>query len=252
MWSGLCAILDLIDLFGHQEKNEIHRRDVQEVMKCNTKTARAKKESELGCRYSILLDLPYFDAPTMLAVDPMHNLFLGTGKHMINIWIEKGLLDSGKFEQMQNFVDNMTVLCDVGRIPRKIETGFSTFKAEQYKNWIIFYSIPSLFDILPSEHLECWRHFVLACRILSQHKISRIELDLADALLMQFCKRVERLHGKEAVSPNMHMHGHLKEVVLDYGPVQEFWLFSFERYNGILSKQPTNNRVTTMPLFFVN
>ena len=31
--------------------------------------------------------------------------------------------------------------------------------------------------------------------------------------------------------------------MLDYGPVQEFWLFSFERYNGILGKQPTNNRV---------
>lgn len=87
-------------------------------MKCNTKTARAKKESQLGWRYSVLLDLPYFDAPTMLAVDPMHSLFLGTGKHMINIWNEKRLLDSGKFEQMQNFVDNMTVPCDVGRIPR--------------------------------------------------------------------------------------------------------------------------------------
>ena len=24
--------------------------------------------------------------------------------------------------------------------------------------------------------------------------------------------------------------------------MQEFWLFSFERYNGILGKQPSNNR----------
>ena len=38
------------------------------------------------------------------------------------------------------------------------------------------------------------------------------------------------------------MHGHLKEVVLNYGPVQEFWLFSFERYNGVLGNQPTNNK----------
>ena len=36
----------------------------------------------------------------------------------------------------------------------------------------------------------------------------------------------------------MHLHGHLKDVLLE-GPIQEFWLFSFERYNG---KQPTNNR----------
>lgn len=77
--------------------NQIHRSNVEEVLKCQTKTARAKLESELGCRYSILLDLPYFDPPTMLTVDLMHNLFLGTGKHMINIWLQKGLLNCNKF-----------------------------------------------------------------------------------------------------------------------------------------------------------
>ena len=30
----------------------------------------------------------------------------------------------------------------------------------------------------------------------------------------------------------MHMHTHLKEDILNFGPVYEFWLFSFERYNG--------------------
>ncbi len=40
----------------------------------------------------------------------------------------------------------------------------------------------------------------------------------------------------------MHMHCHLKEVLLDYGPVYGFWLFSYERYNGILQHQPTSNR----------
>ena len=222
--------------------NDTHRRNVKEIMKCNTKTARAKMESELGCRYSVLLELPYFDAPQMLAIDPMHNLFLGIGKHMIRIWIKNGLLDSSKFEQIQQFVDSTTVPCDVGRIPRKIATGFSGFKADQYKVWIMIYSIPVLFGHLPTEHLECWRHFVLACRILCQHSLSSVQINLLDALLMQFCKRVEHIYGKESISPNMHLLGHLREVLLDYGPVHEFWLFIFERYNGVLGKQPTNNR----------
>ena len=42
----------------------------------------------------------------------------------------------------------------------------------------------------------------------------------------------------------MHLHCHLKEILLDFGPAQEFWLFSFERYNEILGKQPTNNCTT--------
>lgn len=77
----------------------------------------------------------------MLTVDPMHNLFLGTGKHMINIWLQKGLLNCNKFGDVQKCVDNILAPCSVGRIPRKIETGFTGFKADQFKNWITIYSI---------------------------------------------------------------------------------------------------------------
>lgn len=42
----------------------------------------------------------------------------------------------------------------------------------------------------------------------------------------------------------MHMHRHIKECVLDFGPVYNFWLYAFERYNGLLGSQLTNNRAT--------
>lgn len=67
------------------------------------------------------------------------------------------------------------------------------------------------------------------------------DVNIADALLLQFCRRVERLYGKSVITPNMHLHCHLKDVILDYGPVYAFWLFSYERFNGILQHQPTNN-----------
>ena len=38
------------------------------------------------------------------------------------------------------------------------------------------------------------------------------------------------------------MHCHLAEIIKSYGPVHGFWLFSFERYNGILGNQPNNNK----------
>ena len=38
------------------------------------------------------------------------------------------------------------------------------------------------------------------------------------------------------------MHMHILNCILDYGPVYAFWLFSFERYNGILGSYRTNNR----------
>lgn len=70
-----------------------HRRDIQRILNATTVTARNKAESELGCRYSALLELPYFDPPIMLAIDPMHNLFLGIAKHHLKkIWISTDVL----------------------------------------------------------------------------------------------------------------------------------------------------------------
>ena len=65
---------------------------------------------------------------------------------------------------------------------------------------------------------------------------------MADKLLLDFCRGFEHLYGGENTTMNMHLHCHLKSTVLLYGPVYAYWLFSFERFNGILGSIPTNNR----------
>ena len=49
-------------------------------------------------------------------------------------------------------------------------------------------------------------------------------------------------------TPNMHMHCHLASCVKEFGPIHSFWLFPFERYNGILEGQPSNNRSIELQL----
>ena len=44
------------------------------------------------------------------------------------------------------------------------------------------------------------------------------------------------------------MHLHLADCVRDFGPLHSFWLYSFERCNGLLGKQPTNNRAIELQL----
>ena len=41
----------------------------------------------------------------------------------------------------------------------------------------------------------------------------------------------------------MHLHCHLKECICNYDPVYNFWLYSYERYNGILEHFPSSNRL---------
>lgn len=90
--------------------------------------------------------------------------------------------------------------------------------------------------------MEGWRLFVHACRILCQKKLLPSEIQRAETLLLKFCRQIESVYGKTEITPNMHMHAHLCECILDYGPLHGFWLFSFERYNGVLGRIATNNR----------
>ena len=59
-----------------------HRENIKKIRVCKTKTEQKSMESQLGCRYSVFVDLPYFNSSRFLIA--MHNLFLGTGKRMIN------------------------------------------------------------------------------------------------------------------------------------------------------------------------
>ena len=46
----------------------------------------------------------------------------------------------------------------------------------------------------------------------------------------------------------MHMDCHLSSCMTDYGPLHGFWLYAFERYNGILGSMPNNNRAIEIQL----
>ena len=83
---------------------------------------------------------------------------------------------------------------------------------------------------------------MLACKILCQRNLTTEQVRLADALLLQFCRRTERLYGHHVVTPNMHMHCHLRACIEDFGPLHGFWCYAFERYNGLLGDTPNNNR----------
>ena len=60
---------------------------------------------------------------------------------------------------------------------------------------------------------------------------------------MKICFRMWQLYGARVTTPNMHMHLHMASFIKDYGPIHAFWLFSFERYNGLLGKQPNNKTI---------
>jgi hypothetical protein len=107
-----------------------HRRHVTEILAQCTQEQRNSKESLYGARYSELLRLPYFDCIRFTIVDPMHNLFLGTAKRMMEMWLELAALTRTDLERAQQKVDASSVPSDISRLPFKIAKSFSGFAAE--------------------------------------------------------------------------------------------------------------------------
>ena len=153
-----------------------------------------------GCRYTCLLELLYFDPVSM------HNLYLGTAKHIFKkIWIAEGHLDDSDLQVINKKISTVCVPphISISRLP--LMTAADSYTAKNWMVWVNYYSLFCLYALLPQSHFECWRHFVLASRLVSKRPISTDEIKLADALFLQFCKKFVTLYGASKVTPNMHL-----------------------------------------------
>ena len=159
---------------------------------------------------------------------------------MISVWRSCGILLDKDFASIQHTVDGFATPSDVGRIPTRISSGFSGFTADQWRNWTLLYSRCSLKHLLPVRDYVCWQKFVKSCHLFCRRSISLQQIEEADCLILEFCNMFEQIYGKEHCTINSHLHGHLKECIMDFGPVYSFWLFSFERLNGVLGSYHTN------------
>ena len=229
-----------------------HCTQAQKAQAASTKTARKQIEKESGARYSILFELPYYDAIRFANIDSMHNVFLGTAKHVMALWKDRNILTKEHFMMIQEKIENISVPMDIGRIPYKIESAMAGLTADQWKNWTCIYSLYALHDILPHEHLHVWWLFVQASCIVCQPVLSQNDISVMDNFFQEFCQEFERLFGPEACTINLHLHCHLADCLRDYGPSQSTWCFGFERLNGILGNTPTNMKNLQIEKTLVN
>ena len=88
------------------------------------------------------------------------------------------------------------------------------------KNLHVFYQVRwSCWKIRHDDEYKLWLLFVKACRILTAPVITFRHFVLTHSSLMQFCKKFETKNGQLEVTPNMHLHSHLINCVVDYGPL---------------------------------
>ena len=158
-----------------------HRVDCDKYKKATTKAAQNKIVKEKGVRYCELLKLPYFNPICHRVVDPMHNLLLGTAKHVMHTWNDQKIKTDSHFKKMGEIIEKLHCPADIGRVPNKVNASFAGFTADQWRNWTTVFSSVVLREVLNGDHLRCWMLFVKACQLLCSRVINFQDIETAHA-----------------------------------------------------------------------
>ena len=86
---------------------------------CRSENAAEKLASQLGVRYTVLFE--------MCVIDPMHNLFLGTAKRVFSKWIEEDIITKAGLEKLQERIEDISSLSDIGRLPGNIKSNYGGY-----------------------------------------------------------------------------------------------------------------------------
>lgn len=116
------------------------------------------------------------------------------------------------------------------------------WKASELRAWLLFYSIPILFEILPMDYVHHLNLLVKAMHILLGSQICYSDLSTATKMLTLFYEKAVDLYPEEFCTMNVHSLIHLAQTVENFGPLWSYSCFGFENMNGHLKKHTHGTR----------
>ncbi|OAD70080.1 hypothetical protein PHYBLDRAFT_115470, partial [Phycomyces blakesleeanus NRRL 1555(-)] len=163
---------------------EVWKNAIMHAERHRLKVANNVCWSELHC-------LQYFDIVCCTIIDPMHNLFLGTAKRMMERWLADKLIDDKKLIAMQKAVKKVVLLPDYMSLGTKIAKGFPYMKADEWISWCHVYSPIVLRDMLLLPEFKNWIESVNVCRYFTKPSVSEEDIKNGHICLEKFCNECE-------------------------------------------------------------
>ena len=174
------------------------------------------------------------DLPWCCPIDPMHQVFLGTGKVLSKVLIS--LAKGNLFQRAERLLSLIKIPFDIQHRTRSLHEN-KVWKAFDFKLFffhvgqLIFFKIPARRGIY-----ESFCTLSMAIRLLSDEKVDEQKIEQAESLINLFFENFVELYGIESQSFTFHTMRHLAEQVRRSGPLWMFSAFCFESANhGLLS-----------------
>ena len=172
-------------------------------------------------------------------IDYMHCVLLGVTKMLLKLWFNsehsKELWYCGN--QVKKAVAKLLQIKPptiITRVPRSIQQHRGNWRASEYRAWLLFYSLPVMLNILPSEYLAHHMLLVESVFILLQNSITVTMVKKAEAMIKHYCFKMHVYYSEQCMTSNVHHLLHLPHVVAKFGPLFVYSCFSFVSMNGNL------------------
>lgn len=191
---------------------------------------------------SPLLELKdiHFDIVEGFSVDYMHCVLLGCVRQLMNLWFSsKHHRQTWYLGRVTTQIDKMLTGIkpphDISRLPRSTSE-LAYWKASEFKNWLFYYSVPILSEVMPKRFFEHYCLLVAAVEKLCKSGIGERDLMTANELLSQFIRKMQHLYGIEEMTYNIHQLNHLVDSVATSGPLWATSAFPYESHNQFFLK----------------
>ncbi|KAK3925612.1 Bifunctional protein Aas [Frankliniella fusca] len=215
------------------------RRDMVEAE--NQRNVRGEGDIQGVRGVSVLMNIPHFDLVFGFVVDYLHGVLLGVTKHVTSLWMDS--TSSGELyyigwraEDVDKILLRLKPPTKISRRTRAVSSERCKWHANEWRSWLLYYSLPALRGILPKRYLEHHCLLVSAIQILLQDKISRDDLYDATKYLRVYCTQFSVLYSEPKCFFNVHLLLHLGKCVNLWGPLFCYSAFPFEHANGELVK----------------
>ena len=229
MFNGLCGCSVCLHP-GKQLANNarIYLPETHELRTHASVISAAQQTLETGTVVDGIMELSplatQLDLVCSVPVDYMHACLEGVVKMLLNYWIDSR--NHGKphyIGRQKTEIDNELLKqrppSEFSRPPRSLVKHLKYWKAAEFRNWLLYYSLPLLLGRLPSLY---WHHYsLLVCslHILLKYKVALEEVDAAEKMLNDFYLLVPELYGESACTHNVHLLSHICKYVRLWGPL---------------------------------
>jgi len=116
------------------------------------------------------------------------------------------------------------------------------WKSSEWRNFLLFYGPLVLKRVLPEKYYNHFMLFSESVYLLSQSKISQMEIFEARQKIILFVKQFQTLYGLEHMTFNLHKFLHACDCVANTGPFWAYSTYEFEDSNGKVQKMFNGNQ----------